>query len=68
MKELFCALLVFSVLSNIWLWINFWNLKCRHFEFEEITLSSIRDLLTVLCKHPAEDRSGQSAEQPADKV
>lgn len=66
MKELLGVLLAFSIASNISLWINIWNLKCRHFEFEEITQSQFRDFLKIFCKEPTKDCPGQSSKQAAE--
>ncbi len=64
MKAIIGALIAFSVVSNIWLWINLWMLKERHFEFEK----RILDLLKEFCQQPAKDCSGEGAEQTKDKV
>ncbi len=50
--------------SNIWLWINLYNLKQTHFEFEHL----IFKLLKELCEQPAQDSASESTQKPANKV
>lgn len=64
MKELVGLLVAMLVSSNVWLWINLWNLKNEHFEFRKRMIG----WLTELCQQPSEDGSGKCSEQPANKV
>lgn len=64
MKELVGLLVAMLVSSNVWLWINLWNLKNEHFEFARRMIG----FLTELCEQPPENCSGECSEQPADKV
>lgn len=64
MKAIIGAIIAFSVASNIWLWINLWMLKDRHFEFER----HILELLKEFCQQPAEYRSGEGSDQTENKV
>lgn len=38
------VLIAFLVSSNIFLWINLWNLKCTLFEFHKNTLDLLKEL------------------------
>lgn len=58
------AIIAGLICSNVWLWINLWNLKQTHFDFEHLTF----DLLKEFAQRPAEDGASQSAEQPTHKV
>lgn len=64
MKTLIALALAFSVSSNVWLWVNLWNLKTEHFRFREDTIA----LLKELCEQPTENCPGESAEKTTDKV
>lgn len=64
MKELTGAVIGGLIVSNVWLWLNLWNLKNEHFEFER----AIFRFLKELCQQPAEDGSGKSSNKPADEV
>ena len=58
------AVIVFSVMSNIFLWMNLWNLKKTVFEFQRKNIEYLKEL----CKEPTENSSRESAEQTANKV
>lgn len=58
------AVIVFSVMSNIFLWMNLWNLKKTVFEFQRKNIEYLKEL----CKEPTENSSRESTEQTANKV
>ena len=58
------AVIVFSVMSNIFLWMNIWNLKKTVFEFQRKNIEYLKEL----CKEPTENSSRESTEQTANKV
>lgn len=64
MKEIFISLLAFSVCSNVWLWINLWNLKNELFDFEK----RILDYLAILAKQITADHAKDAANDAAPKV
>lgn len=64
MKELVGALLGLLVSSNIWLWLNLWNLKNEHFRLAE----AVAHRSAEFPKQPAEYSTGQSADDPADEI
>ena len=45
MKEILGLLLAFSVCSNVWLWVNLWNLKKEHLRLEERMNSLLKEKL-----------------------
>lgn len=68
MKEITIALLGFLISSNIWLWINLWNIKKEHFRFAESITDFLKDFLEELSQQPPKDCSCKCPEQSADKV
>ncbi|ERK63103.1 hypothetical protein HMPREF1545_00151 [Oscillibacter sp. KLE 1728] len=51
-------------MSNIFLWMNLWNLKKTVFEFQRKNIEYLKEL----CKEPTENSSRESTEQTANKV
>lgn len=64
MKEILISLLAFSVCSNVWLWINLWNLKNELFDFEK----RILDYLAILSKQITADHAKDATNDAAPKV
>lgn len=64
MKEFFVSLLAFSVCSNVWLWVNLWNLKNELFDFERRVL----DYLAILAKQIATDHAKDAANDASPEV
>ena len=58
------AVIVFSFMSNIFLWMNLWNLKKTVFEFQRKNIEYLKELY----KEPTENSSRESTEQTANKV
>lgn len=63
-RSFMVAVIVFSVMSNIFLWMNLWNLKKTVFEFQRKNI----EYLKGLCKEPTENSSRESTEQTANKI
>lgn len=64
MKEILGLLLAFSVCSNVWLWVNLWNLKNELFDFEKRVL----DYLAILAKQIAADHTKDAANDADPEV
>lgn len=60
MKELVGALLGLLVSSNIWLWLNLWNLKNEHFRLAE----AVAHRSAEFPKQPAEYSSSPECQKP----
>ncbi len=63
-RSFMVAVIVFSVMSNIFLWMNLWNLKKTVFEFQRKNIEYLKEL----CKEPTENSSRESTEQTANKI
>ncbi len=63
-RSFMVAVIVFSVISNIFLWMNLWNLKKTVFEFQRKNIEYLKEL----CKEPTENSSRESTEQTANKI
>ena len=68
MKEILGLLLAFSVCSNVWLWVNLWNLNNEHFRFSESMTSFLKEFLEELSQQPPKDCSCKCSEQSANEV
>ncbi len=58
--------------SNVWLWINLWNIKQKHFKFEHTVFRLLWDIVQLLPEdstgQSADEATGQSADEATDKV
>lgn len=44
MKEIIGAVFGGLIVSNVWMWINLWNLKKEHFEFRKRMIETLKEL------------------------
>lgn len=52
------------IMSNIGLWVNFYILKCAHFDFEK----SVLDLLKIFAEKPTDNGSDESADETTNEI